>query len=89
MFFVIYCRIKSDKGKTRKLLPSFHAVIQLGVCARLLETLSQSLATERTLGLESPAVNKKRGSRNFLVFVVIRLGFEPKTPTLKVLCSTD
>ena len=27
------------------------------------------------------------GSLN--VFFVIRLGFEPKTPTLKVLCSTD
>jgi len=23
------------------------------------------------------------------IFLVIRLGFEPKTPTLKVLCSTD
>ena len=27
------------------------------------------------------------GSLN--VFLVIRLGLEPKTPTLKVLCSTD
>ena len=27
------------------------------------------------------------GSLN--VILVIRLGFEPKTPTLKVLCSTD
>ena len=30
---------------------------------------------------------KKRGAN--LSFFVIRLGFEPKTPTLKVLCSTD
>ena len=33
---------------------------------------------------------KKKESyfRNSLSFLVIRLGLEPKTPTLKVLCST-
>ena len=30
----------------------------------------------------------KKGTEKSL-FRVIRLGFEPKTPTLKVLCSTD
>ena len=36
--------------------------------------------------LETP-INKKRPS--FLkAFLVIRLGLEPRTPTLKVLCST-
>ena len=30
---------------------------------------------------------KKRGAF-FMLLLVIRLGLEPKTPTLKVLCST-
>ena len=34
-------------------------------------------------------INKKREIVKSLSFSVIRLGLEPKTPTLKVLCSTD
>ena len=35
-------------------------------------------------------INKKnRENVKSLYFSVIRLGLEPKTPTLKVLCSTD
>ena len=33
-------------------------------------------------------LHKKEKPRE-LLFFVIRLGLEPKTPTLKVLCSTD
>ena len=35
-----------------------------------------------------PSSNEKR-DLNKVPFFVIRLGFEPKTPTLKVLCSTN
>ena len=41
-------------------------------------------------GLASSGVHKERGhdNRRDLFLFVIRLGLEPKTPTLKVLCST-
>ena len=33
-------------------------------------------------------VNKNQANNVYLIILVIRLGLEPKTPTLKVLCST-
>ena len=34
-------------------------------------------------------IRKKLSINNLRIVLVIRLGLEPKTPTLKVLCSTD
>ena len=39
--------------------------------------------------ISSPEIDKKSGFFKKPLFIeVIRLGLEPKTPTLKVLCST-
>ena len=44
--------------------------------------------TQAALGL-NPKIRKSLIFNFLRIFLVIRLGFEPKTPTLKVLCSTD
>ena len=61
-------------------------VIRLGLVIVSVKRFHQAKATERTLGREPPS-NKKEVFTTSLF--VIRLGLEPKTPTLKVLCSTN
>ena len=39
--------------------------------------------------LDKQKDSKLKANYHFESLLVIRLGFEPKTPTLKVLCSTD
>ncbi len=61
-------------------------VIRLGLALGDARRRFQSEAEKEPLG-ESP-INKERESPKDSLFV-IRLGLEPKTPTLKVLCSTS
>ena len=58
----------------------------LGVRARRLRRFHKAQRLKEPLGENSWRKQKKRPES---LFSVIRLGFEPKTPTLKVLCSTD
>ena len=60
-------------------------VIRLGLALGDARRRFQSGAEKEPLG-ESP-INKEREALASLF--VIRLGLEPKTPTLKVLCSTS
>ena len=48
----------------------------------------ECLATKKTCDL-SQATRPSNFIKNFKTLQVIREGFEPSTPTLKVLCSTN
>ena len=69
------------QARKKGLRKSPFIVIRLGL---VIELARFDLQVEKPLGL-SP-INEKSIPKDALV---IRLGLEPKTPTLKVLCSTN